>query len=299
MKPTYVSVVFALCMFSAFADDANTYLGSAREALSLYKECSGSDGLSPCLKIKALDVISRLGRMEKIELFDGLVVTGKSEENPDEPNLEQVEQTLPRALDAKNQALTEMMFNRIARMIGSKSIEISVPKFMESARKKEEDSKFGDIEELFDKFDDGKKGGHGGGHGGGLRKKMKKGKEGMGMKDFFMMIMAHKLAMIPLFIAGLFILAVKAFTQAKIALLIAGIIFAKKLMASKEQGHGSGGHGHVEHVSSGWSGGAAGGASGGWSSGGGAGGWNGGGGWDRRSLEAAQNLAYQAQQPQA
>lgn len=74
-----------------------------------------------------------------------------------------------------------------------------------------------------------------------------------------MMLFAHKLAMLPLLVGGLFILAVKALTQAKIALLIAGIIFAKKMLANRNQGE------HVEHVqASGWNGGGHG-AAAGWS----------------------------------
>lgn len=77
-----------------------------------------------------------------------------------------------------------------------------------------------------------------------------------------MMVMAHKLAMIPLLIGGLFVLALKALTQAKVALLIAGIIFAKKMLANRNNG------GHVEHVHAAPStGGWAGGAGGGWAGG--------------------------------
>lgn len=79
----------------------------------------------------------------------------------------------------------------------------------------------------------------------------------------FMMKMA---AMVPLAIAGLYILAGKALIVSKIALLLAGIIGLKKLLASKQsQGHSS--------------------DAGGWS----AASRN---SWDRRSIEAAQNLAY-------
>lgn len=81
----------------------------------------------------------------------------------------------------------------------------------------------------------------------------------------FMMKMA---AMVPVAIAGLYLLAGKALIVSKIALLLAGIIGLKKLVASKQQ-HGSG-----------------------WSSGG-----SGHGGWDRRSADAAaiaQNMAYSA-----
>lgn len=90
-----------------------------------------------------------------------------------------------------------------------------------------------------------------------------------------MMGLAAKMAaLIPIAIAGLFLLAGKALITAKIALLISGIIALKKLFASKG---GSGGGGH-----------------GGWQSGGGGGGWqSSGGGWDKRSLDA-QKLAYKA-----
>lgn len=124
--------MFAFCISSAFAQDKNNYYGSVREVLNLYNECSHSEGLSPCLKMKALSLIDRVSRMEKISVLDGVVLTGKTEENPNEPSLEEVEKTLPRALDAKSQALTSMIFNRIAKMLGSKSIEISVPKLVES-----------------------------------------------------------------------------------------------------------------------------------------------------------------------
>lgn len=87
----------------------------------------------------------------------------------------------------------------------------------------------------------------------------------------FMMKMA---AMVPVAIAGLYILAGKALIVSKIALLLAGIIGLKKLLASKQ----SGGSSQTQ----------------GWSQGGGGGG---GSGWER-SLNEAQNLAYHAHNKQ-
>lgn len=96
------------------------------------------------------------------------------------------------------------------------------------------------------------------------------------MMSMMMMGFAMKMAaMIPVAIAGLYLLAGKALIISKIALLLAGIIALKKLLSQKQGGGGGGG----------WS---SGGGSGGWSSGGGGGH---GGGWDRRSLEA-QDIAY-------
>lgn len=104
----------------------------------------------------------------------------------------------------------------------------------------------------------------------------------MGM---MMMGFAMKMAaMVPVAIAGLYLLAGKALIISKIALLLAGIIGIKKLLSSK-QSSGS---------SSGWS--AGGSSGGGWQSSGASGGHGGGGGWDRRSIEA-QSLAYNGYAP--
>jgi Protein of unknown function (DUF1676) len=93
------------------------------------------------------------------------------------------------------------------------------------------------------------------------RGKMKK-MMSMMMAGFFMKL----LSMVPLAIAGLYVLAGKALIVSKIALLLAGIIGLKKIVSQKQ----GGGH------------------SSGWQSGGG------GGGWERSidNNEASQNLAY-------
>lgn len=97
-----------------------------------------------------------------------------------------------------------------------------------------------------------------------------------------MMGFAMKMAaLVPVAIAGLYLLAGKALIVSKIALLLAGIIGIKKLLSSKSGGGAS---------SAGWSSGGSGG--GGWQSSGHGGG--GSGGWDRRSMDAAQKMAYSA-----
>lgn len=93
------------------------------------------------------------------------------------------------------------------------------------------------------------------------------------MKKMMSMMMAgfmmKLMSMVPVAIAGLYILAGKALIVSKIALLLAGIIGLKKIVASKQS---SGGHQQ------------------GWSSGGGGTGWE-------RSIDSQmenQNLAYRA-----
>ncbi|KAG5876227.1 hypothetical protein JTB14_011670 [Gonioctena quinquepunctata] len=131
-------------------------------------------------------------------------------------------------------------------------------------------------------------GGGGGSKGGGGGKK-----KGMGMMGMMMMGIGAKMAaLVPLAIGGLFLLALKAFIIAKIALLLSGIIAVKKLLGSKQGAGGSGGHSSGGHSSGGWQSSSDGG-------GGHGGGWqSSGGGWDKRSLDEAQNLAYKAHVPQ-
>lgn len=84
------------------------------------------------------------------------------------------------------------------------------------------------------------------------------------MMGSMMMMGAMKAAMIiPMVMGALFLLAGKAFIIAKIALVLALVITAKKLIGNKEEGHSSG-HG---------------------------------GGWDRRSYVGAHDLAYAAYRP--
>lgn len=101
------------------------------------------------------------------------------------------------------------------------------------------------------------------------------------MMGMMMMGFAMKMAaLVPVAIAGLYLLAGKALIVSKIALLLAGIIGIKKLLSSKGGGGGS---------AAGWTSGG-GGSSGGWQSSG----HGGSGGWDRRSMDAAQKMAYSA-----
>ncbi|KAL3268029.1 hypothetical protein HHI36_007162 [Cryptolaemus montrouzieri] len=190
---------------------------------------------------KALTFLDRLGRMQKLTLTDGVTVTRTENEPAEAPiSEEQLEKSLPRGADAQDQILNSMLMEKVAKMFSSRSIEVTLPKISASDISMEE----------------------------GRGKKMK----GM-MGGMMMGIVAKMAALIPVAIAGLFLLAGKALITAKIALLLSGIIALKKLLASKSGGHGGGGH------------------SGGWQSSG--------GGWDKRSIDVneAQKYAYKAYAP--
>ncbi|XP_049880853.1 uncharacterized protein LOC126377200 [Pectinophora gossypiella] len=212
--------------------------------MRIYEDCSRTDGVMPCLKKKAILFFDRAARMENIPLVDGIEVVKTSDPEITPISENDIEATLPRNLNDKDQALSSMLWDRVAAFANSRTIQLSLPKITG--------------QELNQGVEEG-------------RGKMKK------MMGMMMMGAAMKMAaMIPLAIAGLFVLAGKALITAKIALLLAGIMVLKKIMSQK----GGGGGGHESH---------------GWSSGGSS------GGWDRRSYEGyndVSDLAYSAYKKQ-
>ncbi|KAJ8709506.1 hypothetical protein PYW08_009510 [Mythimna loreyi] len=217
-------------------------LSLARDELGLryfsrvYEDCQNSNGFVPCLKKKAILFFDRAARMDVIPLIDGVDVVKTPGSNIPAINENDIDAVLPRNL-GKDEALTEMLWDRIAAFANSRTVQLTLPKVSGEALNK-------GVEEG--------------------RGKMKK------MMGMMMMGGAMKMmAMIPLAIAGLFVLAGKALIVSKIALLLSGIMLLKKLMSAKSGGGGGGGH-----------------ESHGWSSGGSS------GGWDRRAYDELPYSAY-------
>ncbi|XP_056635944.1 uncharacterized protein LOC130444689 [Diorhabda sublineata] len=256
-------VLVLFFVIGAYAQDNFENTG-VRLALKIYDDCTKAEGFSACLKKKAITFLDRISRMDKLNLADGVTVQKVPDASIEGPAVteDQLDNTLPRASDAKDAALTKMLLDKASRFVSSRSIEVALPKIQAA-----------------DLIEEGRKKG-GGGMGG------KGGMKGM-MGGMMMGIAAKMAALIPIAIAGLFLLAGKALITAKIALLLSGIIALKKIFAAKQGGSGGG------HGGSGWqSGGGHGGSGGG-------GGWqSSGGGWDKRSYNEGANLAYNAYKPQ-
>ncbi|KAF5290248.1 hypothetical protein FQA39_LY14802 [Lamprigera yunnana] len=235
-------LAFAVAAFAQNSLD-NTGL---RIALRVFDECTKSDGLSPCLKKKALTFLDRVGRLDKLEITDEISIVKASNVSNNEGPLteEQIDKILPRNFESKEDILNDMLWNKVTSLVQGRNLEFSMPRLSDLG------------------YEEARKGG-------GIKKIMKGGKKGGMMMGMMMGIMGKMFSLIPLGIAGLFLLAGKALITAKIALLISGIIAIKKLIASKGQDDGHGGGHHI----------VAGG--------------HGGGGWDKRSIDS-QKLAYSA-----
>ncbi|KPJ20264.1 hypothetical protein RR48_04862 [Papilio machaon] len=203
--------------------------------MRMYEDCQHSN-LIPCLKKKAILFFDRAARMDSIPVVNGIdIVKGSDIEMPPISENE-IDSNLPRGLGSEDETLSAMLWDKIAAFANSRTVQFSLPKMSG--------------EELNRGVEEG-------------RGKMKK------MMGMMMMGGVMKLAaMIPLAMAGLFVLAGKALIVSKIALLLAGILAIKKIISQKSSGGG-----HESH---------------GWSSGGGS------GGWDKRSHNDVSDLAYSA-----
>lgn len=115
---------------SAIATESFDNIG-VRIALRVYDECSKADGFSPCLKKKAITFLTRLGRMDKFSLGEGIAVVRTEEAPSIEENTiteDQLDKTLPRAVDAKDEALNTILLDKLTSFVSSRTLQVTLPK---------------------------------------------------------------------------------------------------------------------------------------------------------------------------
>lgn len=109
----------------------NIVNGSAQIAYKLYKDCNSEEVYSVCLKKKFITALDRLGQIENVPLFTGinLVRNPLVGWNYSVVNSKELDQNLPRAIDAKEDALTLVLMDKLFKYIGSRNIEIIFPRY--------------------------------------------------------------------------------------------------------------------------------------------------------------------------
>lgn len=196
------------------ADDDTGFFDKGYRALyRVYEECQHRNmAVSPCLKKKAISFFERLGRIQTLPLGDNLelVRVASATEDSSRSATFDLETTLARTSGgATDEILNDILFERVAALMNSFNVRISLPKTSSGELKRS-------IEEG--------------------RGKMKK------MMGMMMMGMAMKLAaMVPIAMGVLFLLAGKALIISKIALVLSLIIGLKKLLSQKQGGDHHGG----------------------------------------------------------
>lgn len=123
----------AFCALSVLAQESFES-ASVRFILKIYDECANSEGFSPCLKKKAVTFLDRVARMEKLPLMEGVaLIKSKDAVTPVEPYAieNEIEQNLPRSVEGQDEVLNGMLNERVNSLLGTRTIEISMPKISE------------------------------------------------------------------------------------------------------------------------------------------------------------------------
>lgn len=127
MKRTVLVLLF--CAVCALAEDTFDNVG-VRIALKVYDDCAKAESFSVCLKKKAITFLDRVARMDSLSLTDGVIVKRTADAPAEGPVVteEKLEESLPRSEDAKENALDNIMVDKVTSFVGSRSLEISLPK---------------------------------------------------------------------------------------------------------------------------------------------------------------------------
>lgn len=127
MKGT-ILVIF-LCIASSSTEES--FENSSRKiALGVFGDCSSTEDFYVCLKKKAITLLDRLGRAEKFTFSDNVKVVRSADapKQKDEITEAKLDEILPRSAEGKNAALTEMLSNKVSNFLGSRTIQISLPR---------------------------------------------------------------------------------------------------------------------------------------------------------------------------
>lgn len=205
-------LLLLVCSATVRADEDGFLDRGYRALYRIYEDCEHRNmAVTPCLKKKAIAFFERLGRIQTLPISENLELVRVAPLDDGTKNtMSDLEKTLARTNGgATDEILNEILFERVAALMNSFNVQISLPKTSSGELKRS-------VEEG--------------------RGKMKK------MMGMMMMGMAMKLAaMVPIAMGVLFLLAGKALIISKIALVLSLIIGLKKLLSQKQNDHHGGG----------------------------------------------------------
>lgn len=121
--------VIAFALTIAFVQSAVTKDDfGMRSIMRVYEDCQKSDGTLPCLKRKAILFFDRAARMDNIPLIDGVEVKKAYDPEGHISSEKDIEASLPRNLQDKDAALSDMLWEKVAAFANSRTIQLSLPK---------------------------------------------------------------------------------------------------------------------------------------------------------------------------
>ena len=107
---------------------ASSYIGDIRYLYKMYQECSSTD-LSTCLKLKLFTIVDRVSRSNNdFKVYDGVSFEKENDDvTVDETPVkteEEIEASLPRSLNDKEQTLNSLIMDKIMSYFGSHTLKV-------------------------------------------------------------------------------------------------------------------------------------------------------------------------------
>lgn len=123
-----VGAVVLLFVVSASAEDI--YNQGTRAVLRVYDECNKAEfGVTACLKKKAITFIDRVARLDSLAVNEGFkIVKNANAQEMKVISENELEKTLPRGLEAREEALTELLVEKVASFVNGRTVQIELPK---------------------------------------------------------------------------------------------------------------------------------------------------------------------------
>lgn len=122
-----IAIVCIASVALVHADD-RSYLGDAKYIYKTYQECASQD-LSTCLKLKLYTVIDRIARSNSdFKVYEGVTFEKEEgvadEEQQPGKSEQEIEASLPRSLDDKEQTLNQMILDRVLSYFDSHTLKV-------------------------------------------------------------------------------------------------------------------------------------------------------------------------------
>jgi Protein of unknown function (DUF1676) len=133
MKLVNFTSVFLIVLVVGSCSTEEIHSQGVRALVRVYDECQKSDyGFTACLKKRAITFMDRVARLDAFSLGDGVKVmkTGgvTVAETPKSLSDNELEQILPRGLEARDSKLNSMLVDRISGFLNSHTVQMSLPK---------------------------------------------------------------------------------------------------------------------------------------------------------------------------
>lgn len=141
--PTAFLVVigFLICGSKAASpEDLSTTPALQRTMQRMYDDCNrAADGFSICIKAKLITFLDRFSQIDSISVADGVKVVRTVQQNS--PNAldtgdknglkdnDDWERSLPRGLEAKDDAMTEVLVRKAVKLLSERTLKVELPSF--------------------------------------------------------------------------------------------------------------------------------------------------------------------------